>query len=95
MSESEGALESVQGGACQLTAGEILRSAREASGVHIEALAVANAMFPDMRSQAVLDKLLITGLCALQWKPPRLWGNDRDQWKLPDEISKVLASADS
>lgn len=41
MSESEGALESVQGGARQLTAGEILRSAREASGVHIEALAVA------------------------------------------------------
>lgn len=41
MSESTVALESVQGGSSQPTAGEILRSAREASGVHIEALAVA------------------------------------------------------
>ncbi len=41
MSESTVALASAQDGATQPTAGEILRSAREASGVHIEALAVA------------------------------------------------------
>lgn len=48
-----------------------------------EALGIAAAMFPDMRSQAVLDKLVITGLCALQWKAPALYGFDRDRWKLP------------
>ncbi|PIF91465.1 cytoskeleton protein RodZ [Acidovorax sp. 62] len=41
MSEPTVALASAQDGATQPTAGEILRSAREASGVHIEALAVA------------------------------------------------------
>ncbi len=41
MSESTVALASAQDGATQPTAGEILRSAREAAGVHIEALAVA------------------------------------------------------
>jgi cytoskeleton protein RodZ len=41
MSESTAALAAVQDGVAQPTAGEILRRAREASGVHIEALAVA------------------------------------------------------
>ncbi|MCZ8094697.1 MAG: DUF4115 domain-containing protein [Acidovorax sp.] len=41
MSESTVALASAQDGATQPTAGEVLRNAREAAGVHIEALAVA------------------------------------------------------
>lgn len=51
-----------------------------------EALGLAADMFPDMRAQALIDKLVITGLCALHWKPPSLWGSDRDRWKLPDGL---------
>ena len=54
----------------------------------VDALGIAAAMFPDMRSQAVIDKLVITGLCALQWKPPALYGTDRDRWKLPDYLQQ-------
>ena len=35
-----------------------------------DALGIAGAMFPNMRPQAVIDRLVITGLCALHWKPP-------------------------
>ena len=51
-----------------------------------DALGLASAMFPDMRPQALIDKLVITGLCALHWEPPKLWGSDRDRWKLPDNL---------
>lgn len=51
-----------------------------------DALGLASEMFPTMRPQALLDKLVITGLCALHWKPPMLYGADRDHWKLPDEF---------
>jgi len=51
-----------------------------------DALALAAEMFPNMRPQAVIDKLVITGLVALHWKPPKLYGADRDQWKLPIDI---------
>ena len=55
-------------------------------GAAIEALQIANALFPDMRPQALIDKLVITGLCALRWKVPSLYGSDRDRWKLPDDV---------
>ena len=51
-----------------------------------DALALAADMFPNMRPQALLDKLVITGLCALRWKAPSLYGSDRDRWTLPDEL---------
>ena len=51
-----------------------------------DALGIAGAMFPNMRPQAVLDKLVITGLCALRWKAPALYGGDRDRWQLPKAI---------
>ena len=51
-----------------------------------DVLALAATMFPDMRPQAVLDKLVITGLCAMHWKAPALYGSDRDAWKLPDAL---------
>jgi hypothetical protein len=52
----------------------------------LEALDMAAAMFPDTRPQALIDKLVITGLCALHWKAPSLYGADRDRWKLPDNV---------
>lgn len=55
-------------------------------GAAVDALAVASGMFPNMRPQALLDKLVITGLCALHWKAPTLYGGDRDRWKLPEEL---------
>ena len=60
----------------------------------IDALALAGAMFPNMRPQALLDKLVITGLCALHWKPPGLYGADRDCWQLPEQFRTVSKSAD-
>ena len=59
----------------------------------IDALGLTSEMFPNMRQQALIDKLVITGLCALHWNPPSLWGSDRDRWKLPEQFSKVLACA--
>ena len=52
----------------------------------LEALTLAGEMFHDMRPQALLDKLVITGLCALLWKAPALYGDDRDTWSLPAEL---------
>ena len=53
-----------------------------------DALSLAADMFPDLRTQALIDKLVITGLCALQWKAPALYGNDRDRWQLPTELKQ-------
>lgn len=51
-----------------------------------DALGLANEMFPNIKPQALIDKLVITGLCALHWKAPALYGEDRDRWTLPDEL---------
>ena len=59
-----------------------------------DALGIAGAMFPNMRPQALIDKLVITGLVALHWKPPMLYGADRDHWKLPEQFHTVSKSAD-
>ena len=59
-----------------------------------DALALAGEMFPNMRPQALIDKLVITGLCALHWKPPMLYGADRDRWQLPEQFRTVPESAD-
>lgn len=59
-----------------------------------DALGLASEMFPNMRPQALIDKLVITGLVALQWKPPMLYGADRDRWKLPEQFRKVSESVD-
>ena len=52
----------------------------------IEALGLASEMFPKLRTQALIDKLVITGLVALHWKPPGLYGTDRDRWELPEPL---------
>jgi hypothetical protein len=41
-------------------------------------------MFPNLRPQALIDKLVITQLVAMSWEPPKLYGTDRDRWKLPE-----------
>ena len=60
-----------------------------------DALDIAADLFPDMRPQALIDKLVITGLCALRWKAPFLYGSDRDHWKLPDELRPGKLSANT
>lgn len=57
-----------------------------------EALGLASDMFPTMRPQELIDKLVITGLCALYWKAPALWGHDRDRWQLPDNMGQVKSA---
>ena len=57
----------------------------------LDALALAAAMFPADRPQALLDRLLICGLSALahrHWHPPYLGGKDRDKWRLPDDLHR-------
>jgi hypothetical protein len=49
-----------------------------------DALGLASEMFPTMRPQALIDKLVITQLVAMSWEPPKLYGTDRDRWKLPE-----------
>jgi hypothetical protein len=49
-----------------------------------DALALSSEMFLNMRPQALIDKLVIAGLVALHWEPSRLYGTDRDHWKLPE-----------
>ncbi len=54
----------------------------------IEALQAAQVMFPKASTQALIDRMVITGLSALvhgKWQPPSLWGK-RDRWKLPDDL---------
>ena len=62
-------------------------------GAALDALALAQAMYPKLRTQALLDRLLITAVSALHhamhhrpWQAPGMWGNDRDRWKLPDSL---------
>jgi hypothetical protein len=50
----------------------------------LSSLAEAAKLFPGMNAQALIDKLVITGLSALthqHWQPPPLLGNDRDKWR--------------
>lgn len=55
----------------------------------VEALQAAQGLFPNSNTQALIDRLVITGLSALvqgHWKPPPLNGRDRDAWRLPDDL---------
>ena len=49
----------------------------------VEALQAAQRLYPNSNTQALIDRLVITGLSALvqgHWKPPPLYGRDRDAW---------------
>ena len=55
----------------------------------VEALQAAQEMHPEDNTQALLDRLVITGLWALvhgHWQPPRLYGRNRERWQLPKEL---------
>ncbi len=57
----------------------------------LEALDLAAAMFPALRPQALLDKLVITATSALahkHWHAPYLCGRARDKWRLPDDLHR-------
>ena len=60
----------------------------------LDAMALAEEMFPKLRTQALIDRLVITAVSALHhaaqhkpWQLPGMWGNDRDRWKLPDSLT--------
>ena len=68
----------------------------------LDALALAGELFPNIRPQALLDKLVITAVSALAhdrnhkpWEPPRLWGRDRDAWKLPPSLTQGRENIDT
>ena len=59
----------------------------------LDALALAEDMFPKLRTQALIDRLVIVAVSAMHhnaqhkpWQPPGMWGNNRDRWKLPDSL---------
>ena len=63
----------------------------------LEALEVAQALHPDCNTQALIDRLVITGLSALvhgHWQPPRLYGRDRERWKLPEGLREAIPDTD-
>jgi len=58
----------------------------------IDALQAAQSMYPKANTQALIDRMVITGLSALvhgKWQPPNLWGQ-RDGWKLPDNLREQV-----
>ena len=58
----------------------------------IEAIQAAQAMFPDENTQALIDRMVITGLSALvhgKWQPPNLYGQ-RDGWTLPSNLREQV-----
>ena len=51
----------------------------------LQALILAREMYPDVSTQALIDRLVIVGLSALRhehWRAPSLYGN-RSRWMLP------------
>lgn len=48
-----------------------------------QALKDAAGLMPSFGTQALIDKLILVGLSALThepWKPPALYGKNRDKW---------------
>ena len=62
----------------------------------LDALALAGDMFPALRTQALIDRLVIVAVSAMHhaaqhkpWQPPGMWGNDRDRWRLPAALQST------
>ena len=63
----------------------------------VDALQAAQKLYPDASTQALIDRLVITGLSALvhgRWEPPHLWGH-RDRWQLPDDLHRDSPGVDA
>ena len=63
-------------------------------GAALDAMKLAEQLFPTLRTQALIDRLVITAVSALHhaaqhkpWQPPGMWGNDRDRWNLTDSLA--------
>ena len=52
----------------------------------LEALQAAQELHPRDNTQALIDRLVITGLAAMSWEAPSLYGRDRDRCKLPESL---------
>ena len=59
----------------------------------LDALDLAADLFPTLRTQALIDRLVIVAVSAMHhaaqhkpWQPPSMWGSNRDRWKLPDSL---------
>lgn len=56
----------------------------------LEALRIAQEMYPQAATQALIDRMVITGLSALvqrEWRAPILYGH-RDRWRLPEGLDQ-------
>jgi len=63
----------------------------------LDVLQAARDLYPRSSTQALIDRLVIVGYSALvqgHWKPPALYGRDRDHWKLPDVLRQHLPDKD-
>jgi hypothetical protein len=55
-----------------------------------EALRIGCRVFPHLKTQEVIDRLVLTGLYAMKqppWSPPNFHGTDRDAWELPPPLN--------
>ena len=55
----------------------------------LDALAIAEALFPGQGRQDVIDRMLIMGVSAYlanHWQPPQFQGRSRHRWRLPAEL---------
>lgn len=62
----------------------------------VEAPQAAQELYPTANTQALIDRLEITGSSALvhgPWEPPGLWGH-RDRWKLPGALRSAVPDCD-
>ena len=64
----------------------------------LDALALAGDMFPALRTQALIDRLVIVAVFAMHhaaqrkpWQPPGMWGNNRDRCRLPHVLQSAVA----
>ena len=63
----------------------------------VEALNAAQNLHPTDNTQALIDRLVITGLSALvhrRWEPPRLYGRNRERWELPEALRQSEPESD-
>lgn len=55
----------------------------------LDALAIAEGLFPGQGRQSVIDRMLIMGVSAYlanHWQPPQFLGRSRHRWRLPADL---------
>ena len=64
----------------------------------LEALEIAESLRPHLRTQELIDMLVITGLAALRhepWAPPTFHGFNRNTWRLPASLRPLRVPSSS